>query len=71
MDDAWSGILHQEMPKGDEQSRMHGCPAWAKLALIAEDDRPAGISDIPASAIPEATDDDGTRVRVICGEFCG
>ena len=27
--------------------------------------------DIPASAIPEVTDDDGTRVRVICGEFWG
>jgi hypothetical protein len=27
--------------------------------------------DIPASAIPEITDDDETRVRVICGEFWG
>jgi len=27
--------------------------------------------DIPSSAIPEVADDDGTRVRVICGEFCG
>jgi quercetin 2,3-dioxygenase len=27
--------------------------------------------DIPANAIPEVTDDDGTRVRVICGEFWG
>ena len=27
--------------------------------------------DIPASAIPEVTDDDGTHVRVICGEFWG
>jgi redox-sensitive bicupin YhaK (pirin superfamily) len=27
--------------------------------------------DIPAAAIPEAVDDDGTRVRVITGEFWG
>lgn len=27
--------------------------------------------DIPASAIPEVTEDDGTRVRIICGEFWG
>ena len=27
--------------------------------------------DIPSAAIPEVTDDDGTRVRVICGEFWG
>jgi quercetin 2,3-dioxygenase len=27
--------------------------------------------DIPASAIPEVTDDDGTHVRVISGEFWG
>jgi redox-sensitive bicupin YhaK (pirin superfamily) len=27
--------------------------------------------DIPSAAIPEVTDDDGTRARVICGEFWG
>lgn len=27
--------------------------------------------DIPAAAIPEITDDDGTHVRVICGDFWG
>src|SRR5437867_7072934 len=27
--------------------------------------------DITSSAIPEVADDDGTRVRVICGEFWG
>jgi hypothetical protein len=27
--------------------------------------------DIPANAIPEVTDDDGTHVRVICGDFWG
>jgi redox-sensitive bicupin YhaK (pirin superfamily) len=27
--------------------------------------------DVPGDAIPEVVDDDGTRVRVICGEFWG
>jgi len=67
---AGSGILHQEMPKGDAQGRMHGFQLWANLpsALKMTDPR---YQDIPASAIPEVTDDDGTQVRVICGEFWG
>src|SRR5690242_11935941 len=67
---AGSGILHQEMPKGDANGRMHGFQLWANLpsALKMTDPR---YQDIPASAIPEVADDDGTRVRVICGEFWG
>ena len=67
---AGSGILHQEMPKGDAQGRMHGFQLWANLpsSLKMTDPR---YQDIPASAIPEITDDDGTRVRVISGEFWG
>ena len=67
---AGSGILHQEMPKGDAAGRMHGFQLWANLpsSLKMTDPR---YQDIPASAIPEITDDDGTHVRVICGEFWG
>ena len=38
---AGSGILHQEMPKGDERGRMHGFQLWANLPASLEDDRPA------------------------------
>jgi len=67
---AGSGILHQEMPKGDTAGRMHGFQLWANLpsSLKMTDPR---YQDIPSSAIPEVTDDDGTRVRVISGEFWG
>jgi len=67
---AGSGILHQEMPKGDPQGRMHGFQLWANLpsSLKMTDPR---YQDIPSSAIPETTDDDGTHVRIICGEFWG
>jgi redox-sensitive bicupin YhaK (pirin superfamily) len=67
---AGSGILHQEMPKGDAHGRMHGFQLWANLPSALKMTAPR-YQDIPASAIPEITDDDGTRVRVICGEFWG
>ncbi len=67
---AGSGIMHQEMPKGDAQGRMHGFQLWANLpsSLKMTDPR---YQDISSDAIPAVTDDDGTHVRVICGEFWG
>ena len=67
---AGSGILHQEMPKGDTKGRMHGFQLWANLPSALKMTAPR-YQDIPSNAIPEVADDDGTRVRVICGEFCG
>src|SRR5438552_11131736 len=67
---AGSGILHQEMPKGDARGRMHGFQLWANLPSALKMTAPR-YQDIPSNAIPEVADDDGTRVRVICGEFCG
>jgi quercetin 2,3-dioxygenase len=67
---AGSGILHQEMPKGDSQGRMHGFQLWANLPASLKMTDPR-YQDIPSSAIPEVTDDDGTQVRVICGNFWG
>jgi redox-sensitive bicupin YhaK (pirin superfamily) len=67
---AGSGILHQEMPQGDGQGRMHGFQLWANLpsSLKMTDPR---YQDIPSAAIPEVTDDDGTHARIICGDFWG
>ena len=67
---AGSGILHQEMPKGDPHGRMHGFQLWANLpsSLKMTDPR---YQDIPSAAIPEVTDDDGTKARIISGEFWG
>jgi redox-sensitive bicupin YhaK (pirin superfamily) len=67
---AGSGILHQEMPQGDAQGRMHGFQLWANLPASLKMTSPR-YQDIPAKAIPEIVDDDGTRVRVITGEFWG
>src|SRR5207253_10471952 len=67
---AGSGILHQEMPKGDQHGRMHGFQLWANLPASLKMTDPR-YQDIPSSAIPEVTDDDGTRARIISGEFWG
>jgi len=67
---AGSGILHQEMPKGDAQGRMHGFQLWANLPSSLKMTAPR-YQDIPAKVIPEVVDDDGTRVRVITGDFWG
>ena len=67
---AGSGILHQEMPKGDAHGRMHGFQLWANLPARLKMTDPR-YQDIPASAIPEVTEDDGTHARIISGEFWG
>ncbi len=67
---AGSGIIHQEMPKGDNDGRMHGFQLWANLpkSLKMTDPR---YQEIKAPDIPEITDDDGTKVRLVCGSFWG
>ncbi len=67
---AGSGILHQEMPKGDPQGRMHGFQLWANLPSSLKMTGPR-YQDVSARDIPEVIDDDGTRVRVVCGSFWG
>jgi redox-sensitive bicupin YhaK (pirin superfamily) len=67
---AGSGIMHQEMPQGDERGRMHGFQLWANLPSSLKMTAPR-YQDMPSTEIPEVVDDDGTRARVICGEFWG
>ncbi len=67
---AGRGILHQEMPKGDAQGRMHGFQLWANLPASLKMTAPR-YQDIAGKDVPEVVDDDGTRVRVVCGDFWG
>lgn len=67
---AGRGILHQEMPKGDPQGRMHGFQLWANLPSSLKMTKPR-YQDVPSSEIPQVGDEDGTIVRVICGSFWG
>ncbi len=67
---AGSGIIHQEMPKGDPTGRMHGFQLWANLPAALKM-TPPRYQEIKASEVPVVTDDDGTRARVVCGSFWG
>jgi len=67
---AGSGILHQEMPHGNAAGQMHGFQLWGNLPSAQKMTAPR-YPDVTASDIPVVTDDDGTVVRVITGEFWG
>jgi redox-sensitive bicupin YhaK (pirin superfamily) len=67
---AGSGILHQEMPKGDDRGWMHGFQLWANLPSSLKMTAPR-YQDVASQEIPVVVDDDGTSVRVICGDFWG
>jgi quercetin 2,3-dioxygenase len=67
---AGSGIMHQEMPKGDAAGRNHGFQLWANLPRDLKMTKPR-YQDVAAKEIPEIIEDDGTRGRVIVGSFWG
>ncbi|SFN46870.1 hypothetical protein SAMN04487859_10340 [Roseovarius lutimaris] len=67
---AGSGILHQEMPKGNAKGQMHGFQLWANLPSSLKMTAPR-YQDVTAPDIPVVVDDDGTAVRVIVGAFWG
>src|SRR6187401_1376520 len=65
---AGRGIMHQEMPKGDPQGRMHGFQLWANLPAKLKMTAPR-YQEVKARDIPVVDDDSGARVRVVCGTF--
>ncbi len=67
---AGSGIIHQEMPKGDQVGRMHGFQLWGNLPSSLKMTAPR-YQEVKAEEIPEVREDDGTHVRVVCGKFWG
>jgi len=67
---AGSGIIHQEMPHGNERGQMHGFQLWANLPSSLKMTAPK-YRDVTAADIPEVIDDDGTAVKIISGSFWG
>ena len=67
---AGSGILHQEMPKGNDRGQMHGFQLWANLPGSHKMTSPR-YQDVAGADIPEIIDDDGVKVKVVTGEFWG
>ena len=67
---AGSGILHQEMPKGNAKGQMHGFQLWANLPSRLKMTAPR-YQDVKGQDIPEIIEDDGTVVKVVVGSFRG
>ena len=64
---AGSGIIHQEMPKGDQLGYMGGFQLWANLPAARKMMEPR-YRDVKSSHIPEVVLTGGARVRIICGK---
>jgi redox-sensitive bicupin YhaK (pirin superfamily) len=67
---AGSGIIHQEMPKGQEDGLLWGFQLWANLPASHKMMDPR-YRDVKSHQIPEVTLDYGVKVKIICGEVKG
>src|SRR5215510_12528660 len=67
---AGSGIIHQEMPKGDRKGRMWGLQLWSNLPARQKMMDPR-YREVKSADIPQVKTSDGATVRVICGEVAG
>jgi len=67
---AGSGIVHQEMPKGDAQGRMGGFQLWANLPASQKMMDPR-YRDVKRGEIPEVSMEGGATVKIVCGRVNG
>ena len=67
---AGSGIIHQEMPKGQKDGLMWGFQLWANLPASYKMMTPR-YRDVKSSQIPEVSLDSGAKVKIICGQVNG
>jgi redox-sensitive bicupin YhaK (pirin superfamily) len=67
---AGSGIIHQEMPKGNAAGRMGGFQLWSNLPARDKMMAPR-YRDVKAGDIPLVTTDSGAMVRVVAGTVDG
>jgi len=67
---AGSGIVHQEMPKGDKDGLMYGFQLWANLPAQNKM-MPPRYCDIKRSQIPEVHLNDGISIKIIAGTVNG
>ncbi len=67
---AGSGIIHQEMPKGDDRGSMWGFQLWANLPASQKMMDPR-YRDVRKDQVPEVVLDNGVKIKIICGEVNG
>ena len=65
---AGSGIIHQEMPKGDAAGRMYGFQLWANLPASLKMTAPR-YQGVIAADVPVVNEEDGAQVRIVCGRY--
>ena len=64
---AGSGIIHQEMPKGNEQGILQGLQLWANLPA-SDKMMPPRYREVLHHDIPEVQLNEGITIKVIAGE---
>ncbi|MCL4538145.1 MAG: pirin family protein [Bacteroidetes bacterium] len=67
---AGSGIIHQEMPKGDNNGRMYGFQLWANLPKTHKMMDPR-YQEVKSGQLPVVTRENGTKIKVVAGEVEG
>ena len=67
---AGSGIIHQEMPKGDKKRVMSGFQLWANLPASHKMMAPR-YRDVKNQQIPEVSLKGGIKAKIICGKLNG
>jgi redox-sensitive bicupin YhaK (pirin superfamily) len=67
---AGSGIIHQEMPKGDATDHMGGFQLWVNLPASHKMMDPR-YRDVKSDQIPEVSTGNGVTIRIICGQVEG
>jgi redox-sensitive bicupin YhaK (pirin superfamily) len=67
---AGSGIIHQEMPKGQKDGLMWGFQLWANLPASHKMMDPR-YREVKGKQIPDVSTDSDTKVKIICGEVDG
>ena len=65
---AGSGIIHQEMPKGDAEGAMYGFQLWVNLPASQKMMAPR-YQEVKQSEIPEVVLDNGTKIKLVCGSY--
>ncbi len=67
---AGSGIIHQEMPKGDSRGAMHGFQLWANLPAASKMMEPR-YREVKSAQIPEVAEPGGATIKVVAGTVAG
>ena len=67
---AGSGIIHQEMPRGEKDGSMAGFQLWANLPASHKMMEPR-YREVKSTQIPEIVMEAGAKVKIISGEVGG